>query len=486
MNLFGRLPLVGAYVCPRGVYTIECATVGGSLMVQRRFEVSAQIDDAAAAADQIIRALRSAGIERANVAVAMRGFGVAHHVLQMPPARDELLSPVVDREMRRLEPQLASATVGWIPLPPVDAGSETPPQRSLLAAAVPLEAASALHQRLAAAGYQLLHLTALPAAMQRLLEEFDSDAQSTAFVAPLPDGAFIGFSLQNAIRLAVEPPLPHDAEHESAALAEEVELGIMFVGQQFRGAHVDRVSLLGSKVSLADVETSLTERLHIPAGQVGPRDLSPAAIAALGAVLDARSRHPLALGGETRRRRDTRVRTAVERASMAAVAVVAILAGWVVLQSARAWSAGRDLQAAQHRVEQDAFGLAPLRSTANQRRMVRDAVQALRLVANDRADLQQTLSGISAAARPPISIDSLRLQRAAAGWLGSIGGTVNGPSNARAVETLHGLYRELPERLSADSVRLDQLRYGDTDTDPSAPMVRFQISFGVPYGGRKR
>ena len=484
MRFMRRASLVGAYVCPRGVYTIECKRDGGSIAVERRFEVSVQVDNPTSAADQVIRALRSAMITNADVAIAIRGFGVAHHVLQMPPATDELLTPIVDREVRRLEPQLVNPVVGWTPLPPLDVGPETSPQRSLLAAAIPADVVQAIEQRLQAAGYRLLHLTALPSAMQRLLEEFDPATDSTAFVAPLPDGAFIGFSLNGALRLIVEPPSQQDAEHEAAALAEEVELGVMFVRQQFRTTQIDRITLVGSKVSLSDAETALTERLHVPAKRLSVRDLSPAALTALGAVLDAQATAPLSLGGATLGTRELRAQSTLTSISFAALVLVALLGAWLMTELVREKRASSALHTAQRRVEQDAFGLAPLRSTADQRRMFRDAVAALRLVATDRAELQQVLSGIAATVRPPVRIDSLRLSRAATGWVGNLAGTVSGTTNARAVQTLHDLYRELPLRLTTDSLHLDELAYADAQDDAGAALVRFQLSLGFRTGKR--
>ena len=485
MRLFARTPLIGAYVCPRGVFTIECRLEDGSFAVERRFEVSVQVDDPMAAADQVIRALRSAGITKADVAIVMRGFGVAHHVLQLPPAKDDVLTPIVEREVRRLEPHLGDAAVGWIPLPPMESGAaegEGPPKQcSLLTAAVPNNVVQVIQRRLEAAGYRLLHVTALPAAMQRLLEEFDGGTESIALVAPLPDGAFIGFSLDGGLRLVVEPPLTQNEEHEGAALAEEVELGVMFVRQQFRGAAIERVTLVGSKVSLVDAEETLAGRLHVPAGRLDVKDLSPAALAALGAVLDARSVRPLSLGGWTRTRAQALARTTLEAVAAAAVLIVALLGAWVMFEGVRGKRASNALQIAQRRIEQDAFGLAPLRSTAEQRRMVREAVAALRLVASDRTELQQALSGVAAAVRPPVRIDSMHLVRVASGWLGSMAGAVTGTTNAHAVESLHDLYRELPRRLSLDSLRLDQLRYVDLEETGPA-VVRFQLSFAIPSG----
>jgi len=483
MNVLGRTSLIGAYVCPRGVFTIECLADGASIAVERRFEVSVQVEDAMSAADQVVRALRSAGITKADVAIVIRGFGVAHHVLQLPPAKDELLTPIVEREVRRLEPDLGVAAVAWIPLPPMESSAlEGPPQqRSLLTAAVPEVVVQAIQKRLEAAGYRLLHLTALPAAMQRLQEEFDGGTESLALVAPLPDGAFIGFSLNGGLRLIVEPPPVQNEESESAALAEEVELGAMFVRQQFRGSPIDRVTLIGSKVSLADAEETLAGRLHVPAGRLDVKDLSPAALAALGAVLDARSLRPLTLGGRTRTRAQDRAKTALESVAIALVLIVALLGAWVTFEGARGKRASNALLAAHRRIEQEAFGLGPVRSTAEQRRMVREAVGALRLVASDRTDLQRALSGIASVVRAPLRIDSLRLVRAPSGWLGSMAGSVTGSTNARAVESLHDLYRELPQRLSLDSLRLDQLRYSDVE-DAGPAMVRFQLSFGIPSG----
>jgi hypothetical protein len=163
------------------------------------------------------------------------------------------------------------------------------------------------------------------------------------------------------------------------------------------------------------------------------------------------------------------------------VIIVALLVVWVMFEAVRGKRASNALQVAQRRIEQEAFGLSPLRTTAERRKRVRDAVGALRLVASDRTELQQALSGIASAVRPPVRIDSLHLVRAVTGWLGSMAGAVTGSSNARAVESLHDLYRELPQRLSLDSLRLDQLRYLDVD-EAGPALVRFQLSFALPSG----
>lgn len=481
MSLVGRTRVVGAYVCPRGVFAIEGKRAGGGVEIERTLEEPAVLESALDAADRVIDVLRTAGITRADVALALRGFGVVHHVLQMPPAKDEMLAPIIEREVRRLEPQLGDSVVSWVPLPSLEAGGpEGGPQRSVLTAAAPSDVVQLFEQRIVAAGYRLVHLTALPVAMQRLLEAFDTGSDSTALVAPLPDGAFLGFCLNGGLRLIVEPPLPAGAEHEVAALAEEVELGAMFVRQQFRGAQIDRVLLVGSSESLADAESVLAERIHVPAQRLGVQDLSPAALAALGALLDAQSPKPLALGGASRRRSEARARSPLETMSLAAVVLLLLVGAWTITETVRARRAADELQTARRHIEQDSFGLTRLRATAGQRKLVRDAVAAVRVVAADRIQLQEALTEIATSVQYPIRLDTVRLARAPSGWLAVLSGNIHGVTNTRAVQSLNDFYRELPERLTVDSLKLDQLAYADSAD--GAAFVRFQLSFAIPTG----
>ena len=483
MRLLGRTALVGAYVCPGGVFAVELVRGRGGYTVARTFESAVPLDNPQEAASELVNALASAGCRRADVAITIRGFGVAHHILQLPPATDDILSPVVDREMRRLEPHIVDAAISWISLPSMRAvGPEAPDQRSVLAVAAPRQLASAFTEALRDAGSRLMHLTALPVAMQRLVEEFEGNAEAAGLVSPLPDGAFLGFALDGALRIVIEPHLPQDAEHELPALAEESQLGVVFVRQQFRGAHIDHLSLVGSKHSMRDAETVLSERVGVPVTRYDIRDLTPAGYAALGGVLDARSPAPLSLGGASRDQVRTRSTSALENASWAAVAVVVLLAGLTAVQAFRSRDAAVALREAQARVARDSIALAPIRAVAAQRRGASDAVQAMQLAARERIDLQRSLVGIASAVRPPVELDSLLLAPASDGWRVLLGGRASAETSARAVQWLHDLYREIPRRLRVDSVKLDQLTY-DEAAAPGASgdaTVRFQLSFVVP------
>lgn len=480
MRLPGRAPLIGAYVSPRGVVAIECRRSSGGFEIGRVFDVPLALKSPGEAADHAVSVLQSAGVVGAHVSVAMRGFGVAHQTLQFPPASDEILGPIIEREVRRLEPHLTDCVVNWLAQPPLDpAGANAPTQRAFLATAAPAETVQALDNALRTAGHHLSHLTALPVAIQRVLDQFDSGTGAIVTIASLPDGGYIGFSLNGGVRLIVEPPLPQDAEHEAAALGEEVELATMFVRQQFRGANIDRIVLVGVKESLVDLKAQLADRMKVPAKQLEAEGLGPAGFVALGAVLDGQAADAQSIGGTSRLRARTRPQSRLEMASYAALLVLALAGLWTIGETARTVMAKSRLRTAQQRVEQDAFGLAPVRATADQRRLVRDAIAAVQVVTADRVGLQETLAGIAAVVRPPARLDSLRLSRDDAGWRATLGGVVESSTNARAVQSVHDLYRELPQRIRLDSLRLDKLTYADESASESAPIVRFQLSFRV-------
>jgi hypothetical protein len=72
------------------------------------------------------------------------------------------------------------------------------------------------------------------------------------------------------------------------------------------------------------------------------------------------------------------------------------------------------------------------------------------------------------------------MARSGGGWRATVSGTVVASTNARAVQSLHDLYREIPQRLAVDSVRLDHLTYGETaGVEDESAAVKFQLSFVI-------
>ncbi|MEX2179722.1 MAG: hypothetical protein WD801_13480 [Gemmatimonadaceae bacterium] len=482
--------VIGAYICPRGVFAIESRRRGAGMEVERTFSVPAPspLGSARDAAARFVGALAAQNIRGASVAIALRGFDVVHHVLGFPPAPDDLLGTIVDRELRRLEPQLADPppVIAWTPLPTEAAPPpDVMPQRQVLVAACSPETIDAFDSALRGAGHRLLHLTALPAAIQRLEEELIDARETTAIVAPLPDGVFIGFFLAGALRLAVEPPLADaDDRPDSASIVEELELGAIFVRQQFRGAQVERVTVAHGGDSFADVEGRLTERLGLPVQRLDVHGLPAAALAAMGAVLDAQSAHPLALAGSTAGRRPAGAATRLHQASWAAVAAAALVGAWAMFAALSARTAANDLRDARSQVQQESFAMLPMRATASHRKIVRDAVTALRYADADRVELQRALAAIAGAVAGPVRLDSLQLDRGASGWLAQLRGTVSAQSNGLAVQGLHDFYRRLPLRLSVEGLALDEMAYRDATAPGGAARLQFQLSFELPMGVR--
>lgn len=476
--------LVGAYVCPRGAWFVEVKQRRNGIEILRSFEHPASLPSAAHAVHHLTSALVTSGLSRAEVVVVVRGFELAHHTLGFPPARDAMLGPIIEREVKRLEPQLTEPMVGWTPVPDDDPTSpDHPPQRQFIVAAIPSALAELFEAGLRDAGCTLLHFTALPAAVQRVSEEFDPGRSATALLLPLPDGLFLGMFLGGGLRIAIEPPLQEHDAPDGAAMAEEAELGATYVRQQFRGAQVERALIAGPAGLWSDTQTLLTERLGVPVERMDINGLSAASIAALGGILDARSPAPLALAGRIAHRKEHQARATLRQTSIAAVAAAAIVAGWAVFQAVDARRADDRLRDARRRVELLGANVGPLRQTAEQRRLVRDANSLARISASDRVQLQDMLAAVSRGIAGPIRLDSLHLERGGAGWIAALAGSAHGTTSGGAVQALHDFYRDLPRRLAIEELGLEQMAYVDTtDTDGRA-RVNFQLSFVVP--GRK-
>jgi hypothetical protein len=476
---------IAAYVCPQGVWAVECRMTRAGVEVVRVLEAPGTIGTAETAVSQLAGLLQGAGIKRAELFVTLRGFGVVHHVLNLPRARAEILTPVAERELRRLEPQLAAPIVGFIPLPEQDLETEAPAQRQFLVAGAPADQIAAFERGVRAAGHNLRHLTALPVAMQRVADEFEETHEAAVLVAPLPDGAFLGFLLAGGIRLVVEPPAIVGEPLDPPAIAEEVELGAMFIRQQFRGAQVAHVSVASSPSDFNELEGPFAEKLGVPVKRLAVRELGAAGLAALGAILDSRSAFPLGFAGRTRERLASKAQNALRSASLGAVFVLAAVAVFTVVEALRARDAANALQAARRGIEQQTFGLGSIRETAERRKLIRDAKAVIRLAAAERRELQEALTAVGSGVVYPVRLDSMVLDVGSTGWIVLLGGSVTAASNGRAVQALNDFYRDLPRRLNVESQSLEQLSYADSSADLAGPTVRFQLSFVIP-GGKSR
>ncbi len=475
--------MVGVYICPRGVFGVECRRKSSGIEILRSFEAHGRIDSAAGAIRQLTQVLSFHGIKGGELAVAVRGLGAAHHVLSFPRAADAVLDAIVTREVRRLEPQLENPAIGWTRLADGDASeSDQAAQTDVLTAAFPGPVVTDLEDGIRAAGHTLLHLTTLSSALHRLAEEFLPAGEPGALIAQLPDGPFLGYTVDGAIRLAVEPPVrDEDALPDIEALTDEAELGALFVRQQFRGAQITRAAVIASDDAYADVEAAVGGRLAVPVERIPLPGLSAGAVAAFGALLDARSAHPVGVAGHTVERRSRQAGSKVRSVAVAIGSVAAVTGIWALSQAFAAKASADALHDSRRRIEAESFDFAPARSTADRRRTIRDAVAAVRQAQEERASLQRNLASIANSVPSAITLDSISLEQGPSTWQATMGGTATGPTSAQAVQSLGDFYRRLGSLAPVESLSLNQLSYSDTT---GRSLVRFEVRFGVRSGSR--
>jgi hypothetical protein len=473
--------VVGVYICPRGVFGVECNQRAATLEVIRSFESHGRIESLPDGARLLNRTLAQNDIKRAQLAVAVRGFGAVHHVLAFPPAPEDVLDPVIAREVRRLEQQLPDPVVAWTRLVEAERDQGPGAQSDVLTAALPRAAVTEFVRALDA-GHTLQHLTVLSSAMHRLAEEFLPPVEPSAIIAQFPDGPFLGYAVEGAIRLAVEPPVnSDDALPDAMAVADEAELGALFVRQQFRGAQISQAIAVASDDTYPAVEEAVSSRLGVIITRLPLAGLTPGGVAAFGALLDARSSNPIAIAGVTAERRALRGTAKVRLVANALLVVATVVGAWAASQALAARGTAKALGNARQRIEQESSSLAPARETADRRRIVRDAVAALREVQSDQAALQRGLVSISAAVPNSISLDSMVLERSAGAWQTTLGGSVVGQTSGAAVQSLGTFYRDLSKLSLVDSVALKQLTYADTT---GRSLVRFEIGLGMRVRSR--
>ena len=70
---FARVTRVGAYVCPRGAFAIECRNAPSGVEVERTLDAPFGLKTPEEAADHLVSVLQSSGIVRASVSITGRG-----------------------------------------------------------------------------------------------------------------------------------------------------------------------------------------------------------------------------------------------------------------------------------------------------------------------------------------------------------------------------------------------------------------------------
>ena len=430
---------------PHGVHAVEYRRERGEVVLVAGVRQSAGGTDTEALAVAVADAVEALGGGGGTLSLAVSGYGTAHHVLSLPAADEEILRPIVRRELLRYYPELDDPVIDFAV--PAEAGGGASTSREMLVGAAPRGVAVELSQRLGERGIVLHHLTVLPDVLQTLYDTFDGSEAATVVVVVLETGALIGCFHLGALRLFIEPPQDVHGRpvRDPTAVAEQVERANLFLRQQFPNVRVDRVLLAAPSGEVDALRSALEEQLDSRVSSLA--DVPGGSLAALGVALSADrvprfQLLPAAVRPRTHSERVTR------RVSVAAGALIVLAALWWAgagLRVARAEAARAEA------VETEVSSVLP---EVNRTSEILNARRAhhLRLVfldetAASRVEARRILAGVAAESRPEVRLESLVIQRVEAGWSVSLAGRSEGGSSAVAVRAIDGLYRGMQERL---------------------------------------
>ena len=446
--------------------------------------VSRRLASPSDAAESLAREMRLEAGDAAHLAMAMRGFGVEHLIVNLPPADDEVLRPVIGRELARVFPELDQPVYEFARGGDVDRRNrERPdqhgqPRQELLVGAAPRAMALALCRALEALGISLDHVTVLPQALQQLYAEIDAGTGPTGVVLMLSGGPLIGFFQDAQLRFVLEPRSSFDAtpEDDREAVLEQLERGRLYLRQTFRGAELERVLVSAYPERDPTLIASLAASLGIEVREFGSDVGSPDALIALGAVRDAEGQSlinlsPLAVPRTvaTRRKR--------ERSLMLAADILIVLA--IVWAASNVWSLQQLSRRVATRVAEVQRGtplLPSMRSVAEARRdYVREAA-SLDSIAADRAGVARVLTAIAGMTRSGVQLEELTLTRNGEIWGADVVAISAGPSTASALVGVDRFYRSLATTITLANRQLADVAYVSPQPGNSTAL-RFHVTF---------
>src|SRR6185503_9823990 len=200
----------GAVLSHDAVCLVEYRADRGGVRVVDQWmstERSASIDDALT---KLVTLLSARNVSRPRVAIAIEQFGVFHHVMTLPAAGDDVLMPIVKREVQRLfgvaDPVVAfTRGVMHERREPVRANARTAPIHIFIDGA-PRETVAALHARLSAADVDVEIATVVPKAIHSLYQATGTSLEPTATLVCLEGGPHLSFFLEGRLELAIDPP----------------------------------------------------------------------------------------------------------------------------------------------------------------------------------------------------------------------------------------------------------------------------------------
>jgi Tfp pilus assembly protein PilN len=452
---------------------------------------SASIDEALSRLSSLVNAT---GAKRAHLSLAIEQFGAVHHVMTVPAAPDEILRPIVMRELQRvfglMDPVVAFAPgVAQERRQPSRADTKTAP-RQLFVAGAPADMIDAVARQLQSKQISVDIVTVVPKTMHSLYEATGAPLEPTAVLVCLESGPHLAFFLDGRLELAIDPPIALEGERPTVPMIlDQVERGAVYFRQQFRGATATRVLLAARSDEYDAIAAALEGRLSASVKPLFSGAASPEAVVAMGAVLEGRRARPLDLYPHppTIAERAAKALSGPNAFVAAGAAVAAIVMLWAASQVTSLSSMRRENEALRDTIRVAIPATASMRQIAERRADVVKQTEFVRNSVAERSAFTTTLTAIGATLPDGVVFDTLNITRSRAGWSSHLGGLARGTSAAEAVRGLQSFLEGLRTREGVSSASLDGFDYAtppsDTTKRDNGVTLRFQISFVLARAG---
>jgi hypothetical protein len=489
----------GALIDPDRVYVIEYVRQSAGVEIVDHMSVArtmSSIEEAADAVVELVRATAKPGESRLTAAI--RGFGISYHLLTLPPAGADVLAPIIDREMRRVFPDIEDPLVGFAvgghidrrtgKVAPAAAKKGRPERRSaassgevlpleILAAAAPRYVVDTVAGTLQRAGIQLDHLTVVPQAMARLYREVNGSPDPAALAIMLQGSPVIGVFQGGDVRFISEPPTSDEglSAVDIQTVIDQVGRARIHLRQHFRGADIEKIYVAADPADQAHVDAVLNAALNVEVVPLAPAMGPPAAIAALGSVLNAEAGTEMVLYPAPTDLRRAAERNKLRTWTMAAAAACLLAVFVAVFATIAASKAAGDLREERAAADAQMAKIAPAMGVISERRSNMERAAAMRQHYTGRQHLARLVNGIRLAQPVNVRLTGATLTRVSGGgWRVEITGSAVGTTGADVLEGVAEFSRELPARIPLQGFSLDSFEYAG---DAGDMLGNFKISF---------
>jgi hypothetical protein len=314
--------------------------------------------------------------------------------------------------------------------------------------------------------------------MAQLYREVNGSPDPGAVAIMLQGSPVIGVFQDGDVRFISEPPASDEglSAVDVQTVIDQVGRARMYLRQHFRGADIEKIFVAADPADQAHVDAVLNAALNIAVVPLAPAMGPPAAIAALGSVLNAEAGTEMVLYpspadlNEVATRR--RMRTWTLAAAAVCVSAVAV-AAFMTVTAARAASELRTERAA---ADKQMARIAPAMTVIGERRANMERIMAIRAHYEGRQQLARLINGIRLAQPPNVGLASANLTRTSGDWRVQIAGIALGATGADVLEGVADFSRELPARIALESFNLDSFEYAG---DPGDMSGNFKVSFTV-------